>query len=297
MMPVSIDLIGMSQSATAVSGKQDFLLAIAPKGPFLRIFRDSSEETERDSCMLALERLRCPDESRDALMAYSTRKFSRDQERVGFIKEVISAAERAAGFRQREAYRKRGTLERMLFDRARYEEDFYHSGEKYLALLHDDESIARFTSKPFLKFLEDTDGSRGVIGTYIDVLFYHYSRGHQGTVVRMARQELLSAAEPLKALCVTGTEAVEAYLNVVTECNNSVSGGDGEYARLTSVGCFDMMGRIGKEGVRFDSWIANRPERYLPIYSRKYREFCTELFTSYAKGEGISVALEKLIRY
>ena len=290
-----MDLICMAQSATVVSRREDYALAVAPRGPFLRIFRDGPEETETDTCMRALGRLRCPEESKDALIDYSSRKFSQKQTRAEFVKEVISSAERVAGFKPGEAYRKRGAFERLLGDGARYEEDFYGSGEKYLALLHSDENIARFTGKAFLKFLKDTSDSRGVIGTYIDVISYHYRKSHPWTVAHMVRPELLAAAEPLKALCATGTEAVEAYLNAVGRCDNNVSGNDIEFARLTGNGCFEMMRKIGKEGGRFESYFAGRPDRYSSRDSETYRELCAALFSSYAMGEDVSAALRKVI--
>src|SRR5271157_936899 len=198
----------MSQFAKMVPGQPDYARAVAPTGPFLRAFRNAREETEMDSCMRALDRLRCPEKSRDALLAYSSKKFPREKDRVGFLKEAISAAERVAGFKPGEAYRKRGTLERLLGDSARYEEDWYESGEKYLALLDSDDGIARFTDKRLLEFLKDTNESRGVIGTYVDRLYYCHRKGPAWTVAHMTHPGLFSAAEPLKALCNTGTEAV-----------------------------------------------------------------------------------------
>lgn len=284
----------MSQPVVVARERPDYAFAVAPKGPFSGIFRDAHKETEMDVCVLALDRLRCPEESRDALIDYASRKFPREKERIGFMDEVICVAERIAGFAPGEAYRKRGVLKKMLGDSARYEEDWYNSAEKYLTMLHNDGDIARFTEKQLLKFLKDTTDSRGVIGTYVDVLFRHYGKGPARAVAHLTRPELFAAAGAMKAICVTGSEAVEAYLNAVARCDSTVPGGEEEFLRLTSSGCFDMMRRVGSEGGRFERYFAGRPRRYFS--SEKYEEICTELFSLYAKGEDVSAALNRAIK-
>ena len=184
----------MSQPVVVARERPDYAFAVAPKGPFSGVFRDAHKETEMDVCVLALDRLRCPEESRDALIDYASRKFPREKERIGFMDEVICVAERIAGFAPGEAYRKRGVLKKMLGDSARYEEDWYNSAEKYLTMLHNDGDIARFTEKQLLKFLKDTTDSRGVIGIYVDVLFRHYGKGSAEAVAHLTRPELFAAA-------------------------------------------------------------------------------------------------------